>query len=103
VSSDPAAGPQRVTWIYSLSHADLRRLVPRLVAPAEAALEPACITVSYPDGRGLRVELDAETERRLGSFRLKSTAFTFVFDGWTAEQISAFLAHCTRGLQQGGG
>lgn len=103
MSDGEAAGAQRVTWVYSLSHADLRRLIPRLVAPAATIFEPACITASYPDGRRLRVELAAETERRLGSFRLRSTAFTFVFDDWSASQISAFLAHCTRGLQQGGG
>ncbi len=93
----------RVTWIYSLSHADLKRLIPRLAAPAITVASPDALVAEYPDGRRLRVELEPETERRLGSIRLRGTCFTFVFEGWSNAGIEAFLVHCTRGLQQGGG
>lgn len=92
-----------MTWTYSLSHADLKRLMPRLAAPAITTVHGNSLVADYPDGRRLRVELEPESERRLGSIRLRGTRFTFVFEGWGGAAIDAFLAHCTRGLQQGGG
>ena len=87
----------------ALSHADLHRLLPRLVAPAECGFGPGAMSARYPDGRLLEITLEPEIEHRLGALRLKSTRFTFAFEGWRALEIEDFLKHCERSLQQGGG
>lgn len=98
-----APAEHRVSWTYALSQGDLRRLLPRLVAPQALQDDGHCLAADYPDGRRLRIELGAETERRLGSIRLRDTTFTFVFVGWESSAIRAFLVRCSQGLQQGGG
>lgn len=101
---DAAAGtPVRITWTYALSNADLQRLLPRLLAPAVPTASGPDLLVDYPDGRRLRIEIGPERERHLGSIRLRDSSFTFVFEGWEETAMRAFLVHCTRGLQQGGG
>lgn len=88
---------------HALSRADLRRLLPRLVLPVALREEGDRLVAEYPDGRRLTVELGAETERSLGSLRLRDTDFTFVFDGWSGAEVCAFMVQCTQRLQQGGG
>ena len=102
-ASAATPGSTRITWTYALSHADLQRLVPRLVAPWPCTRASNEIRIDCPDERALRIELGPETERRVGSLRLRDTRFTFVFEGWSDAAVRAFLVHCTRGLQQGGG
>lgn len=105
IGEPPAApgGALRVSRTHALSHADLRRLLPRLVLPVALRDEGARLVADYPDGRRVSVELGAETERSLGSLRLRDTAFTFVFEGWNEAEVSAFMVRCTQRLQQGGG
>jgi hypothetical protein len=99
----PVVGPVRVSREQALSHADLHRLLPRLVAPAEVSAGHTSMLVRFPDGRRLEVVLEAEIEHRIGGLRLRSTRFTFEFYGWREWEIHDFLAHCERSLQQGGG
>jgi hypothetical protein len=106
VTGEPPAGPGgtlRVSRTHALSRSDLRRLLPRLVLPVALCEEGDRLVADYPDGRRLTVELGAETERRLGSLRLRDTAFTFVFEGWSGAEVRAFMVLCTQRLQQGGG
>ena len=100
---EPLPGAHRVTWTYALSRADLARLLPRLLAPQPVVLTGDRLHCVWPDGRQLSIEFGAETERRLASLRLRDTTFTFVFEAWDEAQIRAFLVHCARRLQQGGG
>lgn len=97
------AGKVLVSRVQALSHADLHRLLPRLVAPAECRFEQGAMSARFPDGRLLEIALEPEVEHRLGGLRLRSTRFTFAFEGWRTSQIEAFLQHCERSLQQGGG
>lgn len=101
--TDSHAGRVRVSRIQALSHADLHRLLPRLVAPAECHREQGSILARFPDGRRLTAALEPEVEQRLGGLRLRSTRFTLEFEGWRAQEIHDFLSHCERSLQQGGG
>ncbi len=64
---------------------------------------PKGFTADWADGRTLRLSLGPETERRLGSLRIVSTALEFHFITWTIVQRDAFLLKCERALQQGGG
>lgn len=100
---DRNAGPVRFSREQALSHTDLHRLLPRLVAPAEVSAGQGAILARYSDGRRLAVVLDPEIEHRIGGLRLRSTRFTFEFEGWRGREIHDFLAHCERSLQQGGG
>lgn len=106
MTGEPPAAPggtQRVFRRHALSRADLRRLLPRLVFPVALRAEGDRLVADYPDGRRLTVELGAETERSLGSLRLRDTDFTFVFEGWSEADVCAFMVQCTQRLQQGGG
>jgi len=100
-----AGDPARVRVIreQALSHADLHRLLPRILAPAECRAGPQSIVARFPDGRALEMALEPEVERRIGGLRLRSTRFSFVFEGWHEREIEDFLRHCERSLQQGGG
>ena len=86
----------------SLSHADLRRLLPRVLGDTVVGLVDG-FTASWTDGRRLNLVLAAETERRLGSLRIISTTLHFHFLDWTAAQREAFMLRYERALQQGGG
>lgn len=77
--------------------------MPRLLVPAECRADRDTIRACFPDGRRLRVALEPEVEQRIGGLRLRSTRFTFEFEGWRAQEINDFLSHCERSLQQGGG
>lgn len=87
----------------SLSHADLRRLLPRLLGDAAVAWSAGGFTASWEDGRSLQLVLSSETERRIGSLRIISTPLQLIFLHWTPSQRETFLLKCERALQQGGG
>jgi hypothetical protein len=95
--------PRRVTRCHALSHADLRRVLPRLFAPAAIVPTASGLEAIYDESRRVRVSFDAETESRLGALRVLSTRFTFEFEGWDDSQVEQFLLRCEKGLQQGGG
>lgn len=94
---------RRVTRCHALSHADLRRVLPRLFTPAAIVAKASGLEAIYDESRRVRVSFGAETESRLGALRVLSTCFTFEFEGWGDSQIEQFLARCEKGLQQGGG
>jgi len=100
---DPDVGPVRVSREQALSHADLHRLLPRIVTPAEVSAGLGSVLARFPDGRRLEVVLEPEIEHRIGGLRVRSTRFTFEFYGWREWEIHGFLTHCERALQQGGG
>ena len=90
--------------LQSVSHADLGRLVPRLF-PDES---PPCwqgdqCTITFRDGRLLRLTLGTETERRLGALRIVSTPMRFVFTSWLPVDVQACIRRIEQALQQGGG
>lgn len=95
--------PRRVTRCHALSHADLRRVLPRLLTPAAIVAEASGLEAIYDESRRVRVSFGAETESRLGALRVLSTCFTIEFEGWDDSQIEQFLDRCEKGLQQGGG
>jgi hypothetical protein len=101
--ADGNAGRVRMSRVQALSHADLHRLLPRLVAPAQCHATRESVLACFSDGRRLEVTLEPEVEQRIGGLRLRSTRFTFEFEGWQEREIHDFLVHCERSLQQGGG
>ena len=94
----------RIERVQSLSHADLRRLLPRLFS-SEISLGWSGLVyhAAYPDGRALRIALGHELVRHLGSLRIISTPLNFTFLRWSPETVTAFMAYYERALQQGGG
>jgi hypothetical protein len=94
----------RIERLQSLSHSDLRRLLPRLFG-GEISLEWSGLVyhAAYPDGRSLQISLGKESVRQLGSLRIISTPLTFIFLQWSPETLAAFMTHYERSLQQGGG
>ena len=94
----------RIERLQSLSHRDLRRLLPRLfgseVSVGWSGLE---YHAEFPDGRSLQIALGAESVRQLGSLRIISTPLTFIFLHWPPGPLAAFMTHYERALQQGGG
>ena len=98
-----AAREVRVERTQSLSHADLRRLLPRVLVGASLNWAGACCTARVPEGRLLSLTLAPETERRLGSLRIVSTPLHFCFHDWPQDAVEAFMAQYERALQQGGG
>ena len=93
----------RVERVQSLSHADFRRLLPRVLLDAQLEWAPHRCTVRFDDGRLLEIGFAAETERRLGSLRIVSTPLQFEFLGWPPATVVSFMTHLDRALQQGGG
>ena len=90
--------------VQSLSHADLRRLLPRLFSDdISLGWSGPVYHAAYPDGRTLRIALGNELVRHLGSLRIISTPLTFNFLHWPPETLAAFMTHYERALQQGGG
>ena len=98
-----AAREVRVERTQSLSHADLRRLLPRVLVGASLNWTGSCCTARFPEGRLLSLMLAPETERRLGSLRIVSTPLRFCFHDWPQHAVEAFMMQYERALQQGGG
>jgi hypothetical protein len=92
-----------VEKIQSLSHADVRRLFPRLLGDAQVSWSDTGFIAGWRDGRRLSLVLGTEIERRLGSLRIISTPLRFEFKQWPPAQREGFMLYCDRALQQGGG
>ena len=94
----------RIERLQSLSHSDLRRLLPRLFGgEVSVGWSGLVYHAAYPDGRSLQIALGSESVRQLGSLRIISTPLTFIFLHWSPEPLAAFMTHYERALQQGGG
>ena len=103
-AATPRMSETRFERVQSLSHADLRRLLPRLLAgEATTRWSGAGYHAAFPDGRVLDIALGSESVRQLGSLRIISTALTLSFQHWSPEALAAFMTHYERSLQQGGG
>lgn len=92
-----------VERVQSLSHADLRRLLPRVLIDGQLEWNQQRCTARFGDGRQLEIVLAAETERRLGSLRIVSTPLEFRFLAWSQDAVATFMNRVERALQQGGG
>lgn len=86
-----------------ISHADFRRVFPRLVSDAAFALDADGAKVRWPDGRHLVVSLGPERERRIALLRLPVTDLGFEFAAFSAAARDAFMARFDRAFQKGGG
>lgn len=98
-----AGGARRVTREHALSHGDLRRVLPRILAPASVRDTPTGLEATFPDGRVLVVSFEAETQSRIGALRIVSSRFTLEFPAWDETAVRQLLLRCEMGLQQGGG
>ena len=100
MASDPAV----VRREYGLSHADLRRILPRLTDASFASAEDY-FSLEFADGRRVCLTVSPERERRLGLLRLPVVDIAFSFEGtaWVETECAAFLRHFDRAFQKGGG
>ncbi len=85
-----------------MTHADLFRLLPRLLPDRDWLQAGACIHV--PDGdRQLYIRYQPEAERCIASLRLPVTHISFVFEGYSSGQAEAFMQHFDKTYRRGGG
>ncbi len=86
-----------------ISHADFRRIFPRLVSDAESDFDGGRASVRWQDGSRLVVHLSPEGERRIALLRLPTTDLRFEFHAFTASRCAAFMQRFDRAFQKGGG
>lgn len=85
-----------------LSHGDFFRVIPAVFP--DQALETRRDGVRLRTGvKLLKIELAPEAERRIGQLRVPLTTLEFTFDGYSAEEIDAFLTRFHRHFHKGGG
>jgi len=84
------------------THADFLRLLPKAVGADDIRIDGRVIRVGEGE-RQLRIELSAETERRLGHFRLPVTHVRLTFSGYSDAERVAALERFWRAYQKGGG
>ncbi len=86
-----------------ISHADFRRIFPRLVRDAESDFDGSRAHVRWPDGSRLVVHVAPEGERRIALLRLPTTDLRFEFHAFSASRCAAFMQRFDRAFQKGGG
>lgn len=87
---------------FGLSHADFRRIFPR-IEPEFRQLQERCVELVRADGRVLQIEISPEQVRRLASFKIPFILITFRFAGWNDEQRTEFFKKFDLAFQKGGG
>ncbi|MEQ8663575.1 MAG: hypothetical protein RLW62_22385 [Gammaproteobacteria bacterium] len=98
-----SAARRAVRREMGISHADFRRIFPRLLDDAAASVDGTGAHASWPDGRLLTVRLSPERERRIALLRLPTTDLEFEFRGFSPAACEAFLGRFDRAFQKGGG
>lgn len=86
-----------------ISHADFRRIFPRLVSDAESDFDGSRVSVRWRDGSRLVVSLAPEGERRIALLRLPTTDLRFEFHAFDPGRCAAFMQRFDRAFQKGGG
>ena len=86
-----------------MTHADFRRIFPRLIEDAEAVEGDLSQRVQWPDGKVLEVEVSEEKVRKIATLRMPYLDLSFTFQGFSNEQRDAFLERFERAFQKGGG
>jgi len=88
---------------YGLSHADLERILPRLLAGTPPRHCGNRFEFAVGPAKHVTVILGAELERRIAGLRLPYTVVGFEFEGLAGAERVAFLARFGRAFQKGGG
>jgi len=86
-----------------LSHADLERILPRLLAGTPPRHCGNRFEFVLGAAKQVTVVLGAELERRIAGLRLPYTAVSFEFEGLAATESVEFLSRFGRAFQKGGG
>lgn len=97
------AGLERERRDMGITHADFRRIFPRLLADAASAEIGLLSRVRWADGRDLTVEVSPELERRIATLRMPYVHIRFIFQGFADDDADAFLARFDRAFHKGGG
>lgn len=99
------AGPRlpATTLEMGISHADFRRIFPRLIAPLEASHDGLVTTVTWPAGGRLEVRMSAERVRRLAGLGLPYVELQFFFDDFSAADEARFMQAFRTAFHKGGG
>jgi len=85
-----------------ISHAELFRLLPRLLSGREWRHDGGSIRVDHGPRR-LSIRYGPQRERRIAALRLPVTEISFVFDGYGEAEAGNFMAHFDRTYRRGGG
>ena len=86
-----------------MTHADFRRIFPRLLGDAETVEGDLNCTVLWHDGRCLKVQVSDEKTRAIATLRMPYLDICFEFSGFDDSERDAFLARFERAFQKGGG
>ncbi len=86
-----------------ISHADFRRIFPRVVGDAVRAEIDLQSRVEWQDGAVLEVNVSPELIRRIALLRLPYVNIRFVFQGFSETRRSEFMRRFDRAFQKGGG
>jgi len=85
-----------------ISHADFFRVFPAVIDRRPFERLPGGLAYTE-GGRRLAVTLSPESSRRIGMLELPVTCVAFLFEGYTPEQVDAFMARFDRHFHRGGG
>lgn len=86
-----------------ITHADFRRIFPRITADAANTEGDLERRVAWADGRALTVTVSPEMIRRIALLRLPYVNINFEFQGFSAAQQADFLTRFDRAFHKGGG
>lgn len=86
-----------------ITHADFRRIFPRLVSDATTVHGDLEVAVDWADGRGLRVAVSPEQIRRIARLRIPYVNIEFEFQGFSEDGLARFLRRFDAAFQKGGG
>ncbi|MEM7541747.1 MAG: hypothetical protein AAF384_09175 [Pseudomonadota bacterium] len=85
-----------------ISHADFRRVFPRVVAPAKVTWQGSVAIVDLGPGT-VTVTLGDEKCRQLGLIKIPYTELHFDIQGLDAKSIEVFMHNFMASFQKGGG
>lgn len=88
---------------YGVSHADLERLLPRLLHDVEPIRTADGFLFPLAGGRAITLVPGPERERRLAGLRLPCTEIRFEFVGLSQSECESFRARFGRVFHKGGG
>jgi hypothetical protein len=87
----------------ALTPAELHRLAVHLDGGAAMERGPRSAAVGFPDGRGWRITLGPERERRIALMRFPICDAEIRLTGYERAAAEAFLARFLKVFQKGGG
>ena len=86
-----------------ITHADFRRIFPRVVGDAVTLEGDLEAHVTWADGRSLAVRVSPEQFRRLARLKIPYVDIEFEFQGFSEDAVEVFMRRFEAAFQKGGG